>query len=105
MKFRKYLNESSKTNNDDSEAKEFINDFYLTINLKERELQNIFHKFIYSLPEKYSTKKETLERIRKEWPKANVKDLKEYIDGFDESRLEGFVVKIYKVIEDEGVAI
>ena len=81
-----------ESTDDDTElAKNHINDNYQTIALNRLKLKDVLKEYIYNLPKKYSTKKEVLTYIRKEYPKPERKDIKVYIEGLDESRLEEFV--------------
>ncbi len=66
---------------------------------KKEEFKDILHKFIYGLPKKHCNAKEVLAYIRKNYPKADRKKLKGYIDGLDESRLEEFVGYVFKAVD------
>lgn len=89
-KIDNYLNEKADEN-DTKQAKYWVDEQYLTINLKENKLIEIMNKFVYSLPKKYSNKKEIIQKIQQENPKYDRKDVKNYIDSLDESRLEELV--------------
>jgi hypothetical protein len=96
---------SMSTGDDDTrQARNYINDFYSTLDMKQDALFKLFKDMIYNLPKKYSNKKEILQYIRKNYPKANKKEIDAYIGGLDESRLEELVGLIFKVLRQwDGV--
>lgn len=84
---------------DTEQARDWINDYYVTIDLKNEQIFEKIKDFVFEvLPKKYGTKKQVMKEIRKRYPKFNRKELNDYISALDESRLEKLVGLIYDAI-------
>lgn len=91
MKLKEYLTENY-------DWTYYIDEGYLTLadrskqkSMSQDELFNLFKDFIYKLPKKYSNKKQIFDEMRSDKIKFNRKEVNNYIEGLDESRLEELV--------------
>ena len=96
MKFEKYITENNR------DWHYYIDDDYATLDPKKKnEIFEVIKKFIYNLPMKYSNKKEVFAQMRKDKIRVPVKEVNDYIEGLDESRLEELVGIIWDYVKNQ----
>ena len=81
-----------------------VNDNYCTLDSKKingHQLKMLINVFVYSLPKKFSNKKEVVAEIKEGLcPTPKAATLNDYIDGLDESRLEELVGLLQDAVDD-----